>query len=119
MIAWLAPYRQRHYRVSAPDTGERRDVRPLRGTSRQGPFQFNLPHRSLEIENHMPNRLPPPWSSEEHSGYFVVRDNNGEAIAYIYYQNYPVRQSPAKLLSKDEARRISVNIAKLPELLSK
>jgi hypothetical protein len=67
----------------------------------------------------MPNRFPSPWSSEEHSGYFVVRDNNGEAIANIYCQNYPVRQSPGKLLSKDEARRISVNIAKLPDLLSK
>ena len=31
----------------------------------------------------MPDRnLPPPWSSEEHSAYFVVRDNNGLAVAY-------------------------------------
>jgi hypothetical protein len=45
-----------------------------------------------------------------------VRDASGQALSYIYYESEPGRRSAAKLLTKD-ARRIAVNIAKLPALL--
>ena len=48
---------------------------------------------------------------------FIVRDANGQALSYFYYENEPGRRSAAKLLSEDEARRIVANIAKLPGLL--
>jgi hypothetical protein len=46
-----------------------------------------------------------------------VRDANGQALSYVYYESEPGRRSAAKLLNKDEARRIATNIAKLLELL--
>ena len=66
----------------------------------------------------MPDRrFPPSWFAEQQPACFVVRDNNGQALTYVYYEEEPGRRSAAKLLTKDEARRIAANIAKLPELL--
>ena len=60
-----------------------------------------------------PRRFPAPWSAEPQPNYYVVRDADGQQIAYVYYSNEPGRRSAAKLLTKDEARRIAANIAKL------
>jgi hypothetical protein len=51
---------------------------------------------------------------EEQSIRFIVRDDNGRQLAYVYFEDEPGRRSAAKLLSKDEARPIAVNVAKLP-----
>jgi hypothetical protein len=45
---------------------------------------------------------------------FVVRE---QQLAYVYFEDEPGRRSAAKLLTKDEARRIVANVVKLPELL--
>jgi hypothetical protein len=58
-------------------------------------------------------RFPPPWSVEEQDACFVVRDRNGQALAYVYFENEPGRRSAAKLLARDEARRIAVNIVEV------
>jgi hypothetical protein len=63
-------------------------------------------------------RFPPPSDIEEHNrSCFIVRDNNGQALAYVYFESEPGRRTAANLLTRDEARRIAANIAKLTGLL--
>jgi len=64
-------------------------------------------------------RFPPPWSIEDSGACFIVKDSGGQKLAYVYYEEEPGRRSAAKLLTKDEARRIAANFAKLPELLGR
>jgi hypothetical protein len=49
-------------------------------------------------------RFPPPWSVEVTPNCFIVRDNNVQQLACVYYESDPGRRSAAKLLTKDEAR---------------
>ncbi len=62
-------------------------------------------------------RFPPPWSVEDIGVAFKVCDSAGQRLAYVYFEEEPGRRAATKLLSKDEARRIASNIAKLPGLL--
>ena len=65
-------------------------------------------------------RFPPPWSVKEYNdACFIVSDHNGQALAYVYFEDEPGRRAAANLLTRDEARRVAANIAKLPELLGK
>jgi hypothetical protein len=47
--------------------------------------------------------FPPPWSVEDNDACFIVSDHGGQKLTYVYYEKKPVRRSPAKPLSKDEA----------------
>ena len=66
----------------------------------------------------MPDRhFPPQCSIEQIEKCFVVADANGQHLACIYFDDEPKRRAANKRLTKDEARRVAVNIARLPRLL--
>ncbi|MGC1234270.1 MAG: hypothetical protein WA838_06320 [Xanthobacteraceae bacterium] len=67
------------------------------------------------MEPHHARRFPPPWSVEEKEAWFCVRDQNGQQVAYVYFDD---PRAAAKPLTRDE-RRIAANVAKLPDLLDR
>jgi len=60
-----------------------------------------------------------PWTVQERSTCFVVHDKTSQPLAYIHFEDKSGRLSPISQLTRDQAWRIAVNIAKLPELLRK
>jgi hypothetical protein len=54
------------------------------------------------------------WSAQLAPKCFIVRDDSGQALAYVYFEDEPGRRSAANACLKDEAQRV---VAKLPELL--
>jgi hypothetical protein len=44
----------------------------------------------------------------------MVVDATGQALAHVYFEEERARRATAHLLTRDEARRIAANIAKLP-----
>jgi hypothetical protein len=61
----------------------------------------------------MTHRFPLPWYVEEQVGCFVVRASNGRALSNVYFEDASKRH----LFTRDEARHMARNMAKLPELL--
>ena len=57
-----------------------------------------------------PRRFPPPWSVEETDACHIVRDANGQALAYVYYEQEPGRRAATHPSHPRLARRIAANI---------
>jgi hypothetical protein len=65
----------------------------------------------------MTRRFPAPWRADKMPGGYVVRDANGQALMYVYSRENDAEALQAKVLTADEARRVALNVAKLPGLL--
>jgi hypothetical protein len=91
-------------------------VDPTTGETLRDPI--GRPHEETRPQS-TERRFPRPWKAEETDACFIIRDKDGQALAYIHYEEEPGRRSAANLLSRDEARRIAMNMAKLPDLLLK
>jgi hypothetical protein len=60
----------------------------------------------------MTRRFPPPWSIEESSACFIVRDGDKQTGVCLFRE----RARAALKCTRDEAFLIAVNIAKLPSV---
>ena len=65
--------------------------------------------------------MPPPWTVKQNEGSFVVTDGTGFPLAYVYFDDgsrgVSIGTSAGSRMTRDQARRVAANIAKLPELL--
>ena len=52
----------------------------------------------------MPRRFPGPWSIEESLEAFIVKDANGQALAYLYFENESQRRISTKSCSRATRR---------------
>jgi hypothetical protein len=62
-------------------------------------------------------RLPLPWVVEELDECFIVKTASGLTISHHYFEDEDTRRVVMNRLTRDEARRVAANVAKLPELL--
>jgi hypothetical protein len=62
-------------------------------------------------------RFPAPWTVQQVAGGYVVNDSTGRTIAWVYAAEGSRLSAMPYALTFDEARRIALGIAKLPELL--
>lgn len=62
-------------------------------------------------------RFPGPWHVDNIPGGYVIKDANGQPLAYVYARATRAEPAEAQVLTAEEARQIAEAITKLPGLL--
>jgi hypothetical protein len=62
-------------------------------------------------------RFPPPWTVDEmNAACFIVRDKNGQALGYFYFEQEPGRRAAANLLTQRRGAAHGGQLRQAPEL---
>src|SRR5712671_4043848 len=85
-------------------------------TERRRPATFACRAEGAEMSDPPRRRFMRPWKVIEHDESYEVQDATGLPLASVYFENETIQSSPRRL-SKDEARRVAAQIARLPTLL--
>jgi len=64
-------------------------------------------------------RFPPPWRPDKISGGYVVRDANGQALAYLYSRDNDAEARQARCSRRTRRDGSPSTSRGLPELLGK
>ena len=83
------PLKRRRRARSRRRAAARERQAPVEGPA--PPLAWPVVHSAAEPPPHMPSprRFPPPWTAEETEACFIVRDANGRALAYVYFEEEP------------------------------
>jgi hypothetical protein len=78
--------------------------RPLFATLGDVAFKLTAGFSEVEqVRRKINRRAGAKTRSEELDACFLVRDHNGQKLAYVYFEGEPSRRAAAKLLAGDEA----------------
>ena len=95
----------------ADESGHIRDL--IAATDREIERRREVAKAAADEQERERRRFPPPWRVHLLIGCFVVKDNDEQPLAYVYFQD----DAGNELLPYDEAQRIAGHISRLPDLL--
>jgi len=64
-------------------------------------------------------RYPSPWRVQENPECYAVVDDNNQTLAYVYFEDEPIRQMTMKRIGKGDAYQLARAISRIPRMLQR